>query len=315
MNAVALYPPRETAKASTSGSVEEAGFRRKGLWLMLLGAAGIPLSLIWDYSWECTIGVDLFWGPPHTATYFAVVLAGVGAVSMIRRAGDGVRVGFWSAPAGAWIGLWGALAFGAAILFDRWWQGAYGLGAGLWHPPQICKAVAFFAILWGTLVCCAGAQNAPRTNLFFEEYGVVLAGGLMLLLIGVVTLKGSIANFQHTSEFYEVACGSYALPLAMIAIAGSGRFAATKAAFAYMGLACVMVWVLPRFAARPLTAPVYNSMDHLMPPPFPLLLFIPALVFDLILRPAIGPKEVSLLTSAATKKVGLPGWMHSLLMV
>src|SRR5580765_3810058 len=98
MNAVSLYPPREAAKTLASGSMERADSRRKALWLMLLGAAGIPLSLIWDYSWECTIGVDLFWGPPHTATYLAVFLAGLGAVSMIRRNGEGVQLGPLSAP-------------------------------------------------------------------------------------------------------------------------------------------------------------------------------------------------------------------------
>jgi hypothetical protein len=272
---------------------------------MLIGSAGIPLTLIWDYSWECTIGVDLFWGPPHTATYLSVVLAGLGALSMIRHGGEGVRLGFLTAPAGAWIGIWGTLAFGAAVLFDRWWQGAYGLGAGIWHPPQICKAVAFFAVLFGTLICCAGAQNAShRTDSFWQNGGFVVAGGLLLLLIGVVTLKGSVPNYQHRGDFYEIACGSYALPLAAIAIAGKRRFAATKAALAYMGLACVMVWMLPLFAARPLTAPVYNPMDHLMPPPFPLLLIIPALIFDLILN-----------RGRVERSIGMPGWMYSSLMI
>ena len=76
--------------------------------------------------------------------------------------------------------------------------------------------MAFLAILCGTLVCCGGTQNGPPADSSFEKYGLVLAGGLLLLLIGVVTLKSSVANFQHTSDFYEVACGSYALPLAAI---------------------------------------------------------------------------------------------------
>jgi hypothetical protein len=272
---------------------------------MLAGSAGIPLSLIWDYSWECTIGVDLFWGPPHTATYISVFLAGLGALSMIRHSGDGVRLGLLTAPAGAWISIWGALAFSAAVLFDRWWQGAYGLGAGIWHPPQICKAVAFFAVLSGTLVCYAAAQDAPfRTGSRWRTHGFIMAGGLLLLLIGVVTLKGSVPNFQHGSVFYEVACGSYSLPLAVMAIAGRGRFPATKAALVYMGLACAMMWMLPLFPARPLTAPVYNPMDHLMPPPFPLLLVIPALGLDLILK-----------RGRLERSVGMPGWMYSSLMI
>src|SRR5204863_7136042 len=119
-DAVALCPSPETVKASAADT--DQPYREKGLLLMLIGAVGIPLSLIWDYSWECTIGVDLFWGPPHTATYLSVALAGLGAVRMIGKEREGVRIGFLSAPAGAWISLWGALAFAAAVLFDRWWQ-------------------------------------------------------------------------------------------------------------------------------------------------------------------------------------------------
>src|SRR5215467_6657063 len=92
-NAVTLYPPPATATGSARVSAEDRDSRRKGLWLMLAGSAGIPFSLIWDYSWECTIGVDLFWGPPHTAIYISVFLAGLGALSMIRGGGGGVRLG------------------------------------------------------------------------------------------------------------------------------------------------------------------------------------------------------------------------------
>jgi len=288
---------------------------------MLVGAAGIPLSLIWDYSWECTIGVDLFWGPPHTATYLSVVLAGIGAAAMMGRGTNGVRIGFLSGQAGAWISLWGTLAFLAAVLFDRWWQGAYGLGAGIWHPPQICKAIAFFVVLCGALVCCASAQNQDENGgRFVSKYAVSLAGGLILMLVWVVTLKSSMSNWQHGGGFYEIACGSYALPLAATALCGKGRFSATAAALVYLMLSCLMVWVLQLFAAKPLTAPVYNSVDHMMPPPFPLLLVIPALVLDLVLKRGAGGRRstgagVSLRSGFRRESVPLPGWMYSSLII
>jgi len=293
-------------------------YPQKALYLMLLGAAGIPLSLIWDYSWECTIGVDLFWGPPHTATYISVALAGLGALSLIVKREPGIRIGFLSGPVGAWITAWGAVAFVASVLFDRWWQGAYGLGAGIWHPPQICKAVSFFAILAGTWAYCAIAQNrqqgrfknGARTALsacsrnrpnihadkavrapFFallesplaQRYGYVFATSLLLALINVVSVTGSYANRQHSGWFYEVACASYSLVLVAAAVSAQVRFPATMASVIYMGLWCGMVWLLPLFAAKPLTAPVYNSLDHMMPPPFPLLLVAPAIAVDLLL--------------------------------
>jgi len=45
-----------------------------------------------------------------------------------------------------------------------------------------------------------------------------------------------------------------------------------------------MVWVLPLFPAKPQAAPIYNPLNHLMPPPFPLLLVVPAVALDALLR-------------------------------
>ena len=222
---------------------------------------------------------------PHAATYIAVILAAAGAICMVGRDKDRILLGFLSAPTGAWIALWGALAFATAVLFDRWWQGAYGLGAGIWHPPQICKAVAFFALLFGALSCCVAAQNrCEEMQSSFGDHAFIMAGGVILMLISVITLTGSIPNRQHGSWFYEVACASYPLPLVVLAVAGRVKFPATAAALVSMGLYCLLVWVLPLFPAKPLTAPVYNSLDHMMPPSFPLLLAAPALLLDLLVR-------------------------------
>ena len=46
----------------------------------------------------------------------------------------------------------------------------------------------------------------------------------------------------------------------------------------YTLIFCATVWLLPLFPAKPQVAPIYNPLDHLMPPPFPLLLIVPALV-------------------------------------
>src|SRR5437867_3740685 len=59
------------------------------LWLSLLGAAGIPLTLLWDFSWESTIGIDRLWTPAHTAGYLAVILAGLIALWVIAKTSRG----------------------------------------------------------------------------------------------------------------------------------------------------------------------------------------------------------------------------------
>lgn len=229
---------------------------------LLCAAAGVPLSLLWDFSWESTIGVDLVWSPPHVANYLAIALAAVSALGLALRQRA-------TRPVGAWIALWGALAFVTAVLFDRWWQSAYGLAAGIWHPPQMLKAVAFFAVVLGA---------------WLTSPGRALGSASVLALIGVVVLPQTFANRQHGAPFYEIACGAFPFVLVAAASAGQRRFSATAAALGYTLLVGAMVWLLPLFPAAPLTGPIFQPRDHLLPPPFPLLLVAPALVLDLLLR-------------------------------
>jgi len=261
------------------------------LCLLLLAAAGIPISLLWDFSWESTVGIDLVWSAAHTATYLAVALAGATAISFIGMATGqpsaaftGVRLGPLQAPLGAWIALWGAAAFLSAVLFDRWWQSAYGLGAGIWHPPQILKTVGFVAALVGVWIITLRRQNAQDKPNLADAAGFASTGGLVLGLITVVTLVSIYPNHQHSAPFYKIACATYPLVLTILAVAGKLRWPATIAAICYTVLFCVMIWVLPLFAAKPQVPPIYNPMDHLMPPPFPLLLIVPAIMLDLLFQ-------------------------------
>jgi hypothetical protein len=258
--------------------------------LLLVGAAGVPASLLWDFSFESTVGVDLFWSPPHTATYLSVALAGGAALACARPASSaqaaGVALGGLRAPLGAWLALWGALAFAVAVVFDRWWQTGYGLAAGIWHPPQILKAVAFGALALGAWL--ARAARPP-------ERGSALAwaacGAAALALVGVVTLPSSFANRQHSAGFYQLACATYPIALTAIAVAGQARLSATTAALGYTLLVAAMVWILPLVPGSPQVGPIYNPRDHLLPPPFPLLLVAPALALDLVLGRA--PERVA----------------------
>lgn len=137
---------------------ERASVRAFDLLWGTIAATLIPVSLIWDFSWESTIGVDRFWSPPHLATHIGVWLSGllgarlVFVFTLARHRGApecAVSIGGLCGPSGAWILLWGAATVQVALLLDNWWQLAYGLGAGLWHPPQILKATGFFTLLLG----------------------------------------------------------------------------------------------------------------------------------------------------------------------
>jgi hypothetical protein len=247
--------------------------------VLLLAALAVPLSLLWDFSWESTIGVDRFFGPPHAANYLAVALAGVASLRMAAeatRAGvGGVALGRVRAPLGAWLALWGALAFVAALLFDRWWQASYGLAAGIWHPPQIAKALSYFAVVVGAwLVSLTGPRAEGRA------LASALACGGVLAMVFVVTAAQSFANRQHSALFLELGCAVFPAILVAQSLAGRGRAPASLAALAFMGLVAALVWILPLVPATPQAGPVYNALDHMLPPPFPLLLIVPALALD-----------------------------------
>ena len=270
----------------------------RGLWLLIIATAGVPISLLWDFSWESTVGIDRFWSPPHGLTYVVMALAALGAVALMSRTKpaaaveDGsVRLGRWGAPLGAWLVLWSALAFATAVLFDRWWQSAYGLGAGIWHPPQMLKAIAFFAVLLGVWLFalaapqgCAGDANAAAMQ-------SCVAGGLTLALIHIVTLQLSYPNYQHSASFYKTTCATYPLVLVALAKSGRWRWSATAGATVYAAVFGGMVWLLPLFPAQPQVGPIYHQLDHLMPPPFPLLLIVPALAVDLLVKKLHWPER------------------------
>jgi hypothetical protein len=178
-------------------------------------------------------------------------------------------------PGGRWL---------TAVLFDRWWQSAYGLQAGIWHPPQILKATAFLAMLGGGWLAAACAQNQPGGGRTLTAILFSGTGGCLVAMIAIITLTASYPNWQHSASFYKTAAATYPLVLAALAAAGRLRWSATLAAIVYSSVVAGMLWLLPRFGARPLTGPIYNPMDHLMPPPFPLLLIVPAMAMDWVAK-------------------------------
>jgi len=252
-------------------------------WLAVLAAVAVPLSLLWDYSWEFTIGVETLWAPPHLATYAAVGLAALVALGWMGictgRQSPGVRLGGLRAPLGVWLVLWGGLAFVTASIFDRWWQLGYGQSAGIWHPPQLLKAAAFFAIVVGAWFSAAEGQRAESGSMV-----LAVAGGAVMAMIFVVTLPSNLANRQHSAALYEIAGGTYPIVLVAAARSARWRFSATATALCFMLIAGAAVWGIPLQAAQPQAGPIFRPRDHLLPPPFPLLLVVPAVALDLLVR-------------------------------
>ena len=264
--------------------------------LGVIGATSIIGGTLWDISWHSTIGRDTFWTPAHLAIYLGGVLAGIASGWALFRAtflgpkGEplaGVRIWGCRGPLGAWVTVWGALAMVTSAPFDNWWHNAYGLDVEILSPPHTVLAAGMFGIALGALFLVLSAQN--RTELERRGAPALLAsytGGILLTMAATFLTERSLPNQQHAASFYRASSIVYPLFLTVAARTTSLRWPATAAAAVYMALVLAMAWILPLFPARPLLAPIYNPVDRMVPPAFPLFLVAPALLIDLLHRPS-----------------------------
>ena len=266
----------------------------------LVAATSAKVGIIWDISWHRSIGRDTFWTPAHMAIYLGGVLAGFSCGWLALRttfAGPAqaraASVRFWGfrAPLGAWLGVWGALAMITSAPFDNWWHNAYGLDVKVLSPPHVILALGIWAIQLGSLFLMLALQNRTPAEQRAPPYGVLVAYLVGILLQNATTLsieQLGFPNVAHTALYYKIA--ACALPLLLVAGARAARlrWPATTAAAAYMLISLVMIWILQLAPATPKLAPVFNPVTHMVPPPFPLLLVVPALAIDLVMR-RVGP--------------------------
>ena len=267
---------------------------------VLVASTSAVVGVIWDISWHRSIGRDTFWTPAHLAIYLGGVLAGVSCGWLVlkttftgtpeqRAAG----VSFWGfrGPLGAWVCIWGAIAMIASAPFDNWWHNAYGLDVKVLSPPHTILALGFTGIQLGAMLLVLALQNRAATDARRRVYGVMLAYGAAILLQNVAIMgieQVGFANLGHNALYYKVAAGAF--PLLLVAVARATRLAwpATTAAACYMAISLVMIWILQLFPATPKLAPVFNAVTRMVPPPFPLLLVVPAAALDLLTR-RVGP--------------------------
>jgi len=263
---------------------------------ILFGATSIIVGGLWDISWHSTVGRDTFWTSAHMAIYVGGVTAGLAGGWAALRATFGadpshreaaIRIAGARAPLGAWVAMWGALAMITSAPFDDWWHNAYGLDVKILSPPHAVLALGMFAIALGGLLFVAGWQNRcleedrPRAGLL-----TAYAAGIHIVMAATLLTEHSFPNHQRSATFYMLACFEYPKYLVLAATTAKTRWPATKAAAIYMGIVILMGWILPLFPARPLLAPIYNPVDHMVPPAFPLVLVAPALLVDLLCRHA-----------------------------
>jgi hypothetical protein len=265
------------------------------LYAVLVAATSTVVGVIWDISWHRSIGRDTFWTPAHMAIYLGGVLAGCACGFLVLRttfAGTaeqraaGVRFWGFRGPLGAWVAIWGAFAMITSAPFDNWWHNAYGLDVKVLSPPHVLLALGFTGIQLGALLMALALQNrtdgSPSPTL---KWMFVYAAGL---LVTNVTIMGfnqvAFANDMHNAQYYQVAAVGVLLFLAAATRASRLAWPATATAAVYMVVTLGMLWILELFPATARLAPIYRPITRMVPPPFPMLLVIPAFGVDLVTR-------------------------------
>src|SRR5213594_822815 len=262
---------------------------------VVLAATSAIVGVIWDISWHRTIGRDTFWTPAHLAIYLGGALAGAACGWLVLKttfAGApeerAASVTFWGfrGPLGAWVAIWGAIAMLASGPFDNWWHNAYGLDVKVLSPPHVVLALGFTGIQLGALLLVLSLQNRAGEQ-GRRRYGLLAAfvAGVLIQNVAIMGIEQiAFPNSAHNSLYYKVAGAAFPITLLAMARASRLRWGATAAAAAYMAISLVMIWILQLFPATPKLAPVFNPVTHMVAPPFPLLLVVPAAALDILVQ-------------------------------
>ena len=266
------------------------------LYATLFSSAAIVIGLIWDISWHRTIGRDTFWSPPHVLEQLAAVVAGISCGWLVLRTTFGadpvmkagsVRVWGFHGPLGAWVCIWGTAMMIASAPFDNWWHNAYGLDVKIISPPHMVLAWGMMGIQIGAMLMAVSAQNRGSRDTRLKLIYAASAGILVTMMATVIIEDAGMGNEMRAPMFYRMT--AIVLPIALIGSSRASRlrWPATTVAAIYMTLVAVLIWILQLVPATPLLAPIYNPVTRMVPPPFPLLLIVPAFLLDLAL-PRLG---------------------------
>ena len=266
------------------------------LYAVLLASTCIIVGLIWDVSWHRTVGRDTFWTLAHVLEQLAAVIAGLSCGYLVLKttfAGTPEEkarsVRFWRilyGPLGAWVCIWGTLMMITSAPFDNWWHNAYGLDVKIISPPHMILAWGMIGIEIGAMLMVLSAQNRATADdqRLYSMMHAYAAGILITMIATVMQEDASVGNQMHGSKFYEIT--AWVVPLFLIGLSRASRlkWPATTITAIYSAITLAMSWILQLFAATPKLAPIYNAVTHMVPPAFPLLIIVPAIAVDLLMR-------------------------------
>jgi hypothetical protein len=291
------------------------------IWCNLLAVACGVVGGVWDISWHESVGRDTFWTAAHILIQLCGIISGLGCgyliLSTTFRKDSPLRassVSMWGfrGPLGAFLCAWGAVAMITSAPFDNWWHNAYGLDVKILSPPHILLALGMTGIRFGTLVLILAELNRA-----VGEYRVRLERVLFLsimflfgMTVGIMQ-EDTFRMYMHGAKFYLVVMLVTLIWYAAASRVSENRWAATIVAGLYTAMHLFFMWVLQLIPAEPKLGPVYQKITHLVPPDFPLLIIVPAIVFDLVRRHLTGSnrlKQAAILGAASLASFFAAQW-------
>jgi hypothetical protein len=268
------------------------------LWCAALAVTSVTIGAHWDVSWHRSIGRDSFWTPAHMAIYACGVLAGICCGYLILKTtfqrpqemvASSVRVLGFRGPLGAFLAAWGGIAMLTSAPFDNWWHAAYGLDVKIVSPPHTLLMLGIWAVCIGALFLIVAAMNqAAAIPARAEQYRhlqllLLYISGLMLVLSMFFRMEYTWDVYLHSARPYIAVAIGTPLYFAAIHICSRHRWACTWMTAIYSAFLIGLILILPLFPAEPKLGPVYQHVTQFIPPKFPVLLIVPAVVFDLLL--------------------------------
>jgi hypothetical protein len=264
------------------------------LWCATLAVTSAMIGGRWDVSWHSSIGRDTFWTPAHMAIYLCGVLAGVFSgylifYSTFRRSQEivasSVHVLGFAGPLGAFLAAWGGVAMLTSAPFDNWWHNAYGLDVRIISPPHTLLMGGTTAVELGSLLLILAAMNRAvgQQKLFRHLQWLLLYLFAEVLMAVMFFLTEDTRDvLLHTSVPYVAM--SLGVPFCYGAAwkASRHRWALTSITAMYTAVTIGFILILPLFPAQPKLGPVYQPVTHFIPPQFPMLLLVPAVLLDLL---------------------------------
>ena len=262
------------------------------IWCCLASVISCVVGSAWDISWHESIGRDSFWTAAHMLIYLSGVLAGISCGYLIlsttfRKNSPlyDVSISMWGfrGPLGAFICAWGGVAMIASAPFDNWWHNSYGLDVKILSPPHVLLALGMIGIRFGLLVMVLAEMNRAE-GIYRQRLERILFVTFVFLMGMTVGIAQEFTNrvFMHGSRFYLVIMIAAPIWVAAVAWVAKNRWAATIMTAMFTALHLCFVWGFPLVPAEPKLGPVYQHITHLVPPDFPVLLIIPAIIFDFL---------------------------------